>query len=98
MSTTTLTYPKVLRVRHALAIGLIAILILISVALIASAILVIVSSTTPDAYQADSILVAQNLIIPVPTPPTAEIQPIPASLGTREPYVIPLPVPTPALS
>ncbi len=103
MSTTTLTYPGNIRVRHALAILLITILVIASVVLIANAILVIVSSTTQNVYQADQIPVVRNLIIPipVPTPPTTEIQalpsetPIPVSVGTREPSVMPLPVPTP---
>jgi hypothetical protein len=53
MCTTTLTYPRVIRFRRVLVIGLIAILILASLTSIARLILDILSSTTPDGYQAD---------------------------------------------
>ena|SRR6266540_421026 len=105
MSTTTLTYPGKVSVRHALTILLITILVITSLALIANAILIIVSSTTQDAYQADLIPVVQNSItpisVPVPTPPIAYITPIlsktpaRASMVANEPSAIPVPVPTP---
>jgi len=103
MSTTTLTYPNAIRVRLALVIGLIAILILTSLTLIASSILSALSSTTPYTYQANQIPVVLNSVtaIPVPTPPTVDIQlvtsetPVPVSAVSDELSVVPIPVPTP---
>jgi hypothetical protein len=105
MSTTTFTYPDVIRIRRAVAIGLIAILILTSLALIAVAILGRLSSTTQDAFQADRIPVVQNPISPmsVPIPPTADIRLIPfetpvlASVVASEPSILSIDVPTPPL-
>ena len=100
MSTTTPSYPDVTCVRRAFAVGLIAILILISLALIAYTILDMFSSVTRDAHQADRIPVVNNLIIPVPMPPTADIQSgpseksIPTYARAGEPSVVPVPVPT----
>ena len=101
MSTTTFTYPSVIRVRRVLVVGLIAILILASLAPIAGSILGILSSTTRHGYEADRIPVVQNSIIPVsvPTPPTAEIQPVLSKTSaptatTGELSVVPVPVPT----
>src|SRR6266511_1242338 len=110
MSTTTLTYPSVIRIRRALAIGLIVILIVTSLVLITGAILVIASSPIRDTYQADLIPVVNistntlSVAVPVPTPPTADTQPTssetptPASIIASEPSVIPVPVPTPPSS
>jgi hypothetical protein len=103
MSTTTFTYPHHIRVRHVLALGLIAILILISLVLIANAILGRLSPTTQDAFQADRIPVVQNLLSPVliPTPATADNQSVPsdppvlASVVASEPSGLSIPVPTP---
>ena len=105
MSTTTIIYPNVIRVRRSLAIQLIKILIIISLAMIASATLVKVSSAPRDSFQAGLVPVVQNSItpisIPVPTPPIADIQPIssktpaPASMVANELSAIPVPVPTP---
>jgi hypothetical protein len=103
MCTTTLTYPRVIRFRGVLAIGLIAILILASLALIAGLILGVLSSTTRDGYQADQIPVVRKLVIPVPTPAVAEIQPVASQISTPSPVgpversVVPVPVPTPPL-
>ena len=103
MSTTTIIYPNVFRVGRSLAIQLIKILIIISLAMIASAILVKVTSAPRDSFQ--TVPVVQNSImpisVPVPAPPTAYLQPIPskmpapASMVANEPSVIPVPVPTP---
>jgi hypothetical protein len=103
MCTTTLTYPRVIRFRRVLVIGLIAILILASLALITGAILGRLSSTPQDAYQADRIPVVQNSIGPisVPIPSVADIQPVPserlvlASVIATEQSVSSVPVPTP---
>ncbi|HEX9387088.1 MAG TPA: hypothetical protein VF918_12270 [Anaerolineales bacterium] len=105
MSTLTLIYPKVIRFRRTLIIGLIAILILASLALIAVAILDRSSSTTRDAYQADQIPVVQNGFSPilVQIAPTANTQPVPsekpvlASIVASKPPVPPNSVPTPPL-
>ena len=101
MFTTTIIYPNVIHVRRSLAIQLIRILIIMSLAMIASAILVKVSSAPRDSFQA--VPVVQNSIMPisVPAPPIAYIQPIPsktpapASIVANEPSAIPVPVPTP---
>jgi hypothetical protein len=103
MSTTTLTHQDVVRARRALAIGLITILILTSLALIAGAILGRLSSIPQDAYQADRIPVVQNSIGPisVPIPSAADIQSVPserlvlASVIATEQSVSSVPVPTP---
>jgi hypothetical protein len=103
MSTTTLTYPNAIRVRLALVIGLIAILILTSLTLIASSILSALSSTTPYTYQANQIPVVLNSVtaIPVPMPPIVDIQlvtsetRVPVSAVSDELSVVPIPVPTP---
>jgi hypothetical protein len=105
MSTTTINYPNVIHVQRSLTIQLIKILIIISLALITSAILVKVSSAPSDSFQADLVPVVQNSItpisVPVPTPPIAYITPIlsktpaPASMVANEPSAIPVPVPTP---
>lgn len=103
MCTTTLTYPRVIRFRRVLVIGLIAILILASLTSIAGLILDILSLTTPDGYQADQIPVVRNLVIPVPPSAMAEVQlaasqiPTPTSAGPVEPSVVPVLVPTPPL-
>ena len=104
MSTTTLTYPKVISVRRGLAIGLIAILIITSLVLIVGAILVIVSSVTQDASPADVIPVAHHstdsLPVAVPIAPAVSAQPLssetpgPPALE-NEPSAVPVPVPTP---
>jgi hypothetical protein len=65
MSTTTINYPNVIRVRRSLTIQLIKILIIISLALITSAILVKVSLTPSDSFQADLVPVVQNSITPI---------------------------------
>jgi hypothetical protein len=57
--------PKALHVRRVLLIGLVAILIVMSVALVAGAISTIVSSKTRVDYQADQIPVVHNLVIPI---------------------------------
>jgi hypothetical protein len=100
MSTTTINYPNLIRVRRSLAIQWIKILIIISLAMIASAILVKVSSAPRDSFQA--VPVVQNSIMPISVPalPIAYIQPIPsktpasASMVANEPSAIPVPVPT----
>jgi hypothetical protein len=71
MSTTTIDYPNVIRVRHRLAIQLIKILIILILALIAGAILAKVSSAPRDPFHADLIPVVQNSITPISTPPLA---------------------------
>jgi hypothetical protein len=101
MSATTLNYPNVIPVRRASAIGWI--LILTCLALLAVTILSIVSSTTRDAYPVGRTAISQNAVIPipVPTPPTAVIQPIPSetpapsSTVASDPNIVPVPVPTP---
>jgi hypothetical protein len=103
MFTITPTYPNIIRVRRLLAIGLTAILILTSFVLIVAAILVVVLSITQDAYQADKIPVVQNLIspIPIPTPPTAGLLPVPSEtpsptiVEVSGPSLLPVPVPSP---
>jgi hypothetical protein len=110
MSTITLVYPNVSRDRRTPAIGLIAILVVTSLALIAGAILVIVLSPNRDAYQADLIPVVRSspdslpIAVPVPTPSTEELQP--SASETPAPFsgvvsaslVVPVPVPTPPSS
>ena len=99
MSTVTISYPNVIREQRVPVNGLV--WILVSLVLIASTILVIVISANADL--ADRVPVPQNSIavIPVPTPSTAEIQPIPSetpapfSGQTSEPAIIAVPVPTP---
>jgi len=105
MSTITLHYPHVIHVRQAHKIGLI--LILISLALIAGAILVIVLSPTRDAYQADSIPIARTspdslpVAVPIPTPPAVELHPgpskipVPVSEVANVPDVVAVPMPVP---
>jgi hypothetical protein len=104
MSTAIINHPNVIRVQRSLAIQLIKILIIISLALIAGTILVKVSSAPPDFFQEDLVPVVQNSItpssVPVPTPPIAYIQPIPSktpaptSRVANEPFAIPIPIPT----
>jgi hypothetical protein len=109
MSTTTLIYLKVIGVWRALMIGLIAILIITSLVFIARAILVIVSSTTQEGDQVDSIPVAHNstqslsVAVPVPTAPAASAQFLasatPALFALEiEPASLPVAVPTPLSS
>lgn len=101
MSTIILTYPNDTRLRRIPALGLI--LLLISLALLAVAILGIVSSATRDTGPVDGLPVVQNLLIPVPvpTPPIADRQPIPSetpapsSAVASGPSVVAVPVPTP---
>ena len=103
MSTTTLTYPNVIRIRHFWTIGLVAILLIISFVLIGEAILIIAKSTPEGSIQADPISVVQNSIMPiaVPTSSLAELQPIPyqtsvpASAVVNEPSIISVSVPPP---
>jgi hypothetical protein len=74
-------------------------------ALIIGAILVIVSATNTSSSSSDQTPLPQNLIahtaVPIPTPPIADVQPIPSETPipfsgvTSEPSVIPIPVPTP---
>lgn len=99
MSAAAISYPNAMREPRASSIG--PILILMGFVLIASTILVIVVSA--NLALADRLPVSQNLptAIPVPTPPTAEIQPV--SSGTPAPSfgqtsdlsVVAVPVPTP---
>jgi hypothetical protein len=101
MSTASLSYPEVIRVRHTPALG--RILILGSIALIAITALVMVTSAQAELMNRAS--VTQNLVsaipVPIPTPPPADVQPAPS--GTPAPYsgiagepvVVPVPVPTP---
>ena len=99
MSTVSLSYSNVIRKPRAANMGLI--LILVSSVLIASAVLVIVISA--NAELTDRLPVSQNSIaaVPVPTPPTTEIQPVlsgtPVSSSgqTSELSVVAVPVPTP---
>ena len=102
MSTITLNYPDVIRVRRAPAIG--RVLLLSSLVLIAVTVLGIVTSAA-NADLTDRAAVSQNSIVPIPVPvataPTANIQPIPSEtpspssgLASR-PSVVPVPVPTP---
>jgi hypothetical protein len=107
MSTTTLNYTNLVRVRRPLTVGLIVILIVISLVLIISAILVITSSQTRYSYQADLIPIVNIptdsllVAVPVPTPSITNTQPIafetpmPVSRVASEPSVVPVPVPTP---
>lgn len=103
MCTATHTHPRVIRFRGVLVIGLTAILILASLAFIAGLILGILSSTTPDDYQADRIPVVRNLGIPVPTPAVAEIQTVapqistPSQVGPVKPSAVPVPISIPLL-
>ena len=101
MSTVSLSYPEIIRVRHTRAIG--QILLLSSLALIAITSLAIVISAA-NTERTNRAAVSQNSIapiaVPVPTPPIANTQPIPA--GTPSPSsglaselsVVPVPVPT----
>jgi hypothetical protein len=101
MSTVTLNYPDVIRVRRAPALGWI--LILSTFVLIAITTLFMVASAHADLNNRAT--VSQNSIaplpVPVPTPPITEIQhapsqtPTPYSGQTSEPSVVPVPVPTP---
>lgn len=68
MSTTTIDYPNMIRVRPRLAIQLIRILIVLSLAFIAGAILFKVSSAPRDSFHADLIPVVQNSITPISAP------------------------------
>lgn len=107
MSTITLIYPNDSHGRRLSAIGLITILVIISLALIGSAILIIVLSPTRDANPADLMPVVRSspdslpVAVPVPTPPIADIQlnlsgtPAPSLGMVQEPSVVPVPVPTP---
>jgi hypothetical protein len=102
MSTASLSYPDVLRVRRVPAIG--PILILSSFALIAIIILVLMISAA-NADLTDRAAVSQNTVaafpVPVPTAPVTEIQavpsetPVPFSQPTNEPSIVPVPVPAP---
>jgi hypothetical protein len=99
MSTVTLHYPDVIRVRRVPAIG--RILILSSRALIGIAILLTVISA--HTHLTDRVALSQDSVVvvpvPVPTAPAANIQPVPsatpASGLASGPSVIPVPVPTP---
>ena len=101
MSTVTLNYLDVIRVRRAPAIG--RILILSSIALIGAAILLTVISA--HANLTDRAALSQNsaivVPIPVPTAPTTNIQPVPSETPApaaelaNEPSVVAVPVPTP---
>ena len=100
MSTTALNYPNVIQDRPVQSIRVI--LMMISLALIASRILVIVFSTTRDTNPVDFVSVVQNSVIPIPIPtPPATVQPIssetpvPSSAVGSEPSVVPVPIPTP---
>ena len=105
MSTITLTYPRVIRIRRFWTIGSVAILLITSLVLIAAVILTIAKSTPTNSFQPDVLPVVRNSImpiaVPVPTPPIAEFQaipsktPIPASAVANEPSIIPVPVATP---
>jgi hypothetical protein len=99
MSTLSMNYPDVIRVRRVPALG--RILVLSSFVLIAIITLVMVISAQADLT--DRAAVSQNSIaaIPVPTPLTADIQPVPSSTPSpasrlaSEPSIVPVPVPTP---
>jgi hypothetical protein len=103
MSTITLTYPRVIRIRRSRTIGWVAVLLITSFGLIGAAILTTANSTPGDSLQADVIPILRNSItpiaVPVRTPPIAEIQaipsktPIPASAEADEPSIIPVPSP-----
>src|SRR6266508_225839 len=103
MSTTTLTDPHVIRVQRALVIGLIAILIITSFALIAAAIWGNLTSSTLGAYQADRIPVVKNSIstISIPIPPASHTRlvlsetSVLAWVAASEPTVLSIPVATP---
>ena len=99
MSTTARTQCNTVRVCRALVIGLIAILILTSLALIAGSILRLLPSTTPDTFQADRIPVVHAPIVPVsvPRPPTANIQLVPSETRILAAVVavVPVSAPTP---
>ena len=86
MSTPTLSHPNNTHLRNIVVIGSIAILILTSFVLIASAILTMVSSTAKDydPSQADLIPVVQNSVtpIPVPMPPMANVHTSPSEVST----------------
>jgi hypothetical protein len=101
MSTITMNYPDVIRVRRAQALG--RILILSSFVLIAITTLIMVTSAQADLTNRATI--PQNSISPVPVPvstaPTTNIQPVLSEIPTpsaglaSEPSVMPVPVPTP---
>jgi hypothetical protein len=101
MSTVTLNYPDVIRVRRVPAIG--QVLILSTLALIGIIILLTVISA--NAHLTNRAAISQNSIapiaVPVPTPPITEIQPVPSATPSpssgpaSEPSVVPVPVPTP---
>jgi hypothetical protein len=101
MSTVTLNYPDVIRVRRAPVIG--QILILSTLALIGITILLTMISANADLN--DRAAVSQNSVapmsVPVPTHPTADIQPLPSETPSpssglaSEPSIIPVPVQTP---
>jgi hypothetical protein len=95
MSTTTFTYPQVIRIPRTPVVSLI--LGITILALIVGTLLVIVLAPTRDAYQAHLIPVA----VPVPTSLTVGFQPSPSetpalSAGVaNEPSIVPAPVPVP---
>jgi hypothetical protein len=101
MSTASLSYPEVIRLRRAPAIG--RILILSSLVLIAITALVLVTSAHADLPHRAT--VSQNSIsavaVPVPTPPPADVQsapsetPAPPAELASGPSAVPVPVPTP---
>jgi hypothetical protein len=102
MSTTTLNYPNVAHANNVHKARLIAILIAMSLLLIAGARIITVLSTVHDPLPADQIPAAQHSInpFPVPTPPAASDQftgsetPAPP-LSNGSPVVVAVPVPTP---
>jgi hypothetical protein len=89
--------------KHALTSVLMIILILISLALITVAVLIFEPSKTPDVFQADSIPVVKNVVIPivVPIAPPPEIQHahLKPTISQRiVKGVVPISVPTPPTS
>jgi hypothetical protein len=102
MSTTTLNFPNVTHANNVPMARLIAILIVISLLLIAGARVITVLSTVHDPLPANQIPASQNSInpIPVPTPPAprdqlagSETPALPMPDGTL--VVVAVPVPTP---
>ena len=93
MSTTTLTYPNTIQFRRGYLSRWLAMLI-ISLALIASAILMLALSATGDTHSGN--LPSVVIAVPVPIPPTAGAEILPAETPAPDirPDVIAIPVPT----
>jgi len=102
MSTVTMNYSEVVPVRRMPSLGMI--LILSSLVVLATTILSFMISVS-SADLTHRTVVSQNtaapIAIPVPTPASTEMQPVPSATPASqtekvsEPSVVPVPVPTP---